>query len=329
MKIWVYRLALIGTAWTLFVVVVGAFVRLSDAGLGCPDWPGCFGQITAPQDADELAAAQRAFPNQAVDYVKALREMQHRYFASILGLLIVGLAVLAWRNRVDPTQPLRHPVWLVALVCVQGIFGMLTVTEQLNPTIVTLHLLGGMATLSLIWLLALRTRPWVLPENPFSGHRFLGTFALLLVISQIALGGWTSANYAALACPDLPGCQGQWWPETDFREGFVLWRGRGINYEGGILGIQARTAINYTHTHIGATIVLLFIGGIGGLLAIQGYSKRIRRVAAATVFLVLAQVSLGLLTVKLGLPLVVAVAHNGTAALLLLSLITLNYLLRR
>lgn len=329
MKRWVYRLALASTVWTLVVVVVGAFVRLSDAGLGCPDWPGCFGQITAPQGPEELAAARQAYPNQAVDYVKALREMQHRYFASGLGVLLLGLAVLAWVNRVDPTQPLRHPMFLVVLVCIQGIFGMLTVTEQLNPTIVTLHLLGGMTTLSLVWLLALRTRSWSQPMNPFSGHRFLAVIALSLVIIQIALGGWTSANYAALACPDLPGCQGQWWPETNFREGFVLWRGTGVNYEGGILGIAARTAINMAHTHIGASIILLIVGGIGCLLVSKGYSRLIRWVAAGSVFLVLAQASLGLLTVKMGLPLAVAVSHNGVAALLLLSLVTLNYLLRR
>ena len=310
------------------VVVLGAYVRLSHAGLGCPDWPGCYGFVSAPKISEDVAAANQAFPERPVEYGKALKEMLHRYVAGMLWVFILVVAVLTWRNRVDPRQPLRLPWVLLGIVTFQAILGMLTVTEKLNPAVVMSHLLGGMTTLSLIWLLALRHGNWSQPQNPNTDHSFWALVGLVILVCQISLGGWTSANYAALACPDLPGCQGSMWPPADFSEGFVLWRGTGIDYEGGILGIEARTAIHLAH-RVGAMVTLLVLGSIALWIARSGYDLWIRRAAKTILVLLAAQITLGLATVKYGLPLLVAVAHNGMAALLLLSVVTLNYFVRR
>lgn len=329
MKTWIYRLAFVATIWTLMVVVLGAYVRLSHAGLGCPDWPGCYGQIGAPQLAEDVAQANQAYPERPVEYGKALKEMLHRYVAGFLWLFILIIAVLSWRNRVDPTQPLTHPWVLFGLVTFQAILGMLTVTEKLNPTIVMMHLLGGMATLSLLWLLTLRTRTQAAKgEYPLDAHRWMATLALVVLVAQISLGGWTSAHYAALACPELPFCRGQLLPEADYGQAFDLWHGTGIDYEGGILGIDARVAIHQAH-RLGAIVVLAIVGIAGLVMALKGYTRRIRRTAWIVVVLLGTQVFLGISTVYFGLPLPIAVAHNGTAALLLLSVVTMNYFARR
>ncbi len=328
MRRFIFWLCVIGTVWTLMVVVLGAYVRLSHAGLGCPDWPGCYGFVSAPKVSEDVAAANAAFPQRPVEYGKALKEMLHRYVAGLLWVFILAVAVLSWRNRVDPRQPLRLPWVLFGLVTFQAVLGMLTVTEKLNPAVVMSHLLGGMATLSVFWLLALRHGNWSQAKNPHHDHSLWAMLGLTLLVLQISLGGWTSANYAALACPDLPGCQGALWPKMNFSEAFVLWRGTGVDYEGGILGIEARTAIHLAH-RIGALVTLMVLGGIASWIATSGYDLWIRRAAKTILLLLVSQITLGLLTVKLGLPLLVAVAHNGVAALLLLSVVTLNYFLRR
>lgn len=318
------------------VIVLGAFVRLSDAGLGCPDWPGCYGRLLAPTQSVHVEVANQAFPERPVEVGKAWKEMVHRYAAGTLGLIVLMLAVIAWRNRRDPGQPVALPLALLALILFQSALGMWTVTLQLKPVIVMAHLLGGLATLVLLWLLVLatRARPAGGRTAPPAGmpalHRRLFPLAGLataILVAQIALGGWTSANYAALACPDFPQCQQQWWPETDFRDGFVLWRGLGIDYEFGVLEGPARTAIHLTH-RIGAVITLLFVGGIALLLMLRGQGV-VRNVATAVMALLLLQVGLGISNIVFFLPLPVAVAHNGVAALLLLSMVTLLYALRR
>ena len=238
------RIARLALILCFVVVVLGAWVRLTDAGLGCPDWPGCYGQILVPDDP--AAAADYDRP---LETGKAWREMIHRYAASALGLLIVILAFLAWRNRVDPRQPFALPLALTGLVIFQGMLGMWTVTLLLKPVIVMAHLLGGMTTLALLFWL---NRP--VPTGPsHPGLRIFAAFGLAVLAVQIALGGWVSTNYAALACPDFPTCQTQWWPSMDFATGFTPWHGLGIDYEGGILDNASRVAIHVTH-RIGAVV---------------------------------------------------------------------------
>lgn len=317
---WFRRLALFATAVALVVVVLGAYTRLSDAGLGCPDWPGCYGHLAWPDEAHEIERANAVFPERPVEVHKAWKEMVHRYFAGSLGLLILALFAIAWTNRHHLRQPVRLPGLLVLLVIFQALLGMWTVTLKLKPLVVMGHLLGGFATLALLWWLAVSHR---LPAVPPSASRLhpwaVGGLAVLVV--QIALGGWTSSNYAALACPDFPTCQSSWWPAMDFREGFVLWRGIGVNYEFGVLEHPARTAIHYTH-RLGALATALYLGLLAlGVLRAPG--RGLRALGALLLALLTAQIALGVANVLLGLPLPVAVLHNATAALLLLTLLTL------
>ena len=308
-------MARLGTLLALIVVTVGAWVRLTDAGLGCPDWPGCYGQLVVPDSLAVDVASDPAYAGRPLEPEKAWNEMIHRYLASVLGLGCVGLALLAWRRRRDPAQPTRVPALLLALVIVQGLLGMWTVTLLLKPLIVVAHLAGGFATLALLfWLGRFRIAPiWA-----DVSLKALSILALVALAAQILLGGWTSANYAALACPDFPTCQTQWWPEiADFDEGFVLWRGIGIDYEGGVLDHPARVAVHFTH-RLGALVATVLIGLFALRLALQPSSRH----AGVLIFIALAaQVGLGISIVVLGVPLAVAVAHNGVAAVLLLTLI--------
>src|SRR5262245_25863249 len=243
------RLALAGVFLAFGVVVLGAWVRLSAAGLGCPDWPGCYGHLTVDEAARNADVINEAFPHRPFVYHKAIKEMVHRYFASGLGLLIVALAGIAYANRRDPRQPVALPVALVGLVVLQGLLGMWTVTLLLKPLIVVLHLLGGLATLSLLAWLAMTPAEGASKATPPAsqphGLRTLAGVGLAVLALQIALGGWTSSNYAALACPDFPTCQNSMWPHMDVKDAFVLWRGLGIDYEGGVLDHPARVAIHF------------------------------------------------------------------------------------
>lgn len=307
-------LARAGAVLALFVVTVGAWVRLTDAGLGCPDWPGCYGQIFVSQQlaVDATVAEQFGRP---LDAGKAWREMFHRYLASALGLICIALAAVAWRNRRDPAQPLGVPLALVGLVVFQGLLGMWTVTLLLKPVVVVAHLLGGLATLALLFWLA-RGRAAPLPAG--RGLKALAGAAGAALVLQIALGGWTSANYAALACPDFPTCQTQWWPAlAEFDEAFVLWRGIGVDYEGGVLDHPARVAIHFTH-RLGAVVASLLLIGLGAALLRRPDG---RLVGGALLAALAVQLALGASIVLLGVPLSVAVAHNGGAALLLLTLV--------
>lgn len=325
-----YRLA----KWTAFlafvVVVLGAYTRLSDAGLGCPDWPGCYGQITVPREATSLDAEAELHATRPLEPEKAWKEMVHRYFAGALGLMIVILAVVAWRNRREPTQPLGLPLFLVLLVIFQALLGMWTVTLLLKPVVVMAHLLGGLTTFALLVWLALRTGP-VRPmreARSLSHLRSWTIMAIVIVVIQIALGGWTSANYAALACgSDFPTCLGEWWPEMDFSEAFVLWRGIGVDYEYGVLDNEARAAIQMTH-RIGFVVTFLFVGWLSLRLITNGRSRVARNIGLLIGVLLLLQVGLGIANVLLNLPLAVATAHNAGAALLLASLVLLNHSLR-
>jgi cytochrome c oxidase assembly protein subunit 15 len=322
------KLTLIASVLALCVVVLGAFVRLSDAGLGCPDWPGCYGHIGVPQTDTAVSAAQQAYPDRPVEAHKAWKEMIHRYFAGTLGLLILAIAIVAWRRRHRPGQQLKVPLLLVAVVIFQALLGMWTVTLLLKPLVVMGHLIGGMTTLSLLWWVTLRHTGWLSGEGVAVPRlRTMALIGLVVVGLQIMLGGWTSANYAALACPDFPTCQTRWWPDTDFANAFTLWHGLGINYEGGVLDNAARLTIHLTH-RIGAVITFLYIWWLAITVFRSAANTSVRRVAMALMTLVSLQFLLGIGNVVLGLPLAVAVTHNGVAALLLLSVVTLNHSLR-
>lgn len=321
------RLAAIAAVLALCVIVLGAWVRLSDAGLGCPDWPGCYGHLDVPRADNELEAANAAWPDRPVDTAKAWKEMVHRYFAGALGLLVFAIAAIAWRRR-RRGAPVALPTCIAALVVLQALLGMWTVTLLLKPLVVLAHLLGGMALLSLlVWLALANARRLPLLPHP---HRLRGyTWAALVVlVAQIGLGGWTSTNYAAVACPDLPTCQGEWWPPMDFATAFVPWHGLGIDYEGGILESPARTAIHMSH-RLGAIVTTLVIGALALASLRRPYDRNLRLAGAGLLALLLAQLGLGLGNILWLLPLPVATAHNGVAALLLASLVAFAYLLRR
>ncbi|SFN18188.1 COX15/CtaA family protein [Dokdonella immobilis] len=360
---WPARLAAIAAALAFCVIVFGAFVRLTHAGLSCPDWPTCYGKATWPGHEQEISAANLAYPERPVENHKTWREQGHRMVAGSLGVLILVLALSAvWRRkamraalivaaiaaaigvvgyikglhglsaacsalalalplvvaaRLDRPAPWRVAVVILSVVIFQAMLGMWTVTWLLKPIVVMGHLLGGLTTFSLMSYVALRLAGVGAEIDAATSTRRAIGVGLFLLGLQIALGGWTSANYAALTCGlDFPTCQGQWWPATDFHEGFILWRGIGIDYEGGVLDVAARNAIQMTH-RIGALVVFCYLGWLAHRLARRG----LRGPAIALGLGLLVQVSLGIANVKLGLPLWVALAHVTVAVLLLFTLI--------
>jgi len=325
-----FRIGLTACLLAFFVIVLGAYVRLSDAGLGCPDWPGCYGQITAPDELEEISKARLAYPHLEVHSGKAWKEMIHRYFASTLGFLILLLAFFAWKYRQDTHQQVVLPAFLVVLVIFQGMLGMWTVTELVKPTIVTLHLLMGLSTLSLLcWLVLKHSRPW------HEHLKQLGTspliikwarLALLVLGVQIFLGGWTSTNYVALYCADFPTCHGEWWPQTNFSEAFVFFKPSGVNYEGGSLSFAAGTTVHLMH-RVGALVSALVIASLVFYLLLKSTDVLLRRASFLVLSLLCLHIILGISNVLLHLPIPVAVGHNAVATLLLLSLIFLNYLM--
>jgi heme a synthase len=359
------RIAWIAVALALGVIVFGAFVRLSHAGLSCPDWPTCYGQATWPTQAEQIARANEAFPQRQVETGKHWREQLHRHLAAALGLLVAALALLAARSRRGGVAvvlascaavALAIPLYMrglylpssllvlaaeatllgcawrwrgggltavslltLAVIIFQAMLGMWTVTWLLKPVVVLAHLLGGLGTFALLTFIAWRSLPSPVTVTS-SGLRRLSLLALAVLTLQIALGGWVSANYAALACGvDFPTCLGQWWPPTDFREAFVLWRGIGVDYEGGVLDGPARAAIQLSH-RVFALLVLAVLGLLAWRLqrwpALAGWGMAL---AAA----LLLQFGLGIANVLLALPLALATAHNAGAVLLVFILVSL------
>src|SRR5690348_2383781 len=361
-------LAWIACAFAFCVIVFGAFVRLSNAGLSCPDWPTCYGHVTWPERPHAIAKADAAFPDRPYETHKAWREQTHRFLAGTLGVLVLALALAAsWRTRRRllvviagtvliaigiPFYMTQHYVpssivaalgealllgcalfwrsggWrriavlTLAVVCFQALLGMWTVTWLLKPIVVSGHLLGGMTTFALLAWLA-----WKLSGAHARAPREAALSAavaigLVLLACQIFLGGWTSSNYAALACgigpQSFPKCLGSWWPPVDFHQGFILWRGIGVNFEGGILDAAARSAIQIAH-RFGAAVVFVYLAWLAHKAARAG----LRGFGIALGVLLLLQVGLGISNVMLGLPLAVAVAHNGGAALLLFTMVSL------
>ncbi len=311
---------------TFIVVVVGAYVRLQDAGLGCPDWPGCYGHwVGVPDQAHEIERAAQAFPGRPVEAHKAWKEMFHRYIAGMLGVLILAIMAVSWLKRRALRQSPFLPSAIVLLVGLQALLGMWTVTMLLKPVMVTLHLLGGMAVLGLLTWLALRQL--ALPAAGIGAQRLRpwAPLGLLIVICQIALGGWVSANYAALACLDFPTCQGAWIPAMDFRHAFQFVRELGMTAAGTPLSFEALTAIHWTH-RVGALVTFLYLSVFAVvLLRTPGFERH----GAALALLLVVQIGLGIANVMLGLPLIAAVAHNGVAAVLLVTLIVINFALAR
>jgi heme a synthase len=308
-------IALLALYLALFVVPLGAYVRLSDAGLGCPDWPGCYGKLVGvPEQAVEQSAALAAFPNRPVEAGKAWKEMIHRYAAGLLGLLVFAASVLAWRRR-----PVVSAL-LVGVIVFQALLGMWTVTLLLKPVIVTGHLLGGMTVVALLTLLVIDDRQSGLRAQAPPGAAAWAKVALAATVLQIVLGGWVTSNYAALACQDFPTCQGTWLPEMDFRHAFAVLRELGYTTDGGLLPLAALTAMHWAH-RLGALLVVLSAGAlIFRLRAFQAW----RSWALALTVVLTFQVVLGVANVILSLPLPLAVAHNFGAALLLLHMVAIN-----
>lgn len=323
-----FKLALFACVLAFVVIGLGAFTRLMHAGLGCPDWPGCYGHALWPNEHHEIARANAIFPDAPVELDKTWPEMVHRYFAGSLIVVTLALIAIAFKNRRKPAQPLKLPIAIFFLILLQAAFGMWTVTLKLWPQVVTTHLLGGFAMLSLLWLLTLRldNNPWRLPDRDLArigklrGWSVLG---LLIVIAQICLGGWTTSNYAAVACPDFPTCQAQWLPAMDFAHGFNVFQHIGPNYLGGTMENEGRIAIHFAH-RIGAIVTALYLAWLAWRLIATRLAGP-RRMALALLGIVALQIALGISNIVFHFPLTVAVAHNLTGAVLLLALVTLNH----
>lgn len=319
---------------TFDLIMFGAFTRLTDSGLGCPDWPGCYGRANPLQAHADIRAAETAMPTGPVTVIKAWIEMIHRYLAMAIGVLIIALMAIAWRRwlqsgRKDMKFSPLFPTLLFAFICVQGVFGAWTVTLKLQPVIVTIHLLLGMTLLALLtWFGARLSDHPQLPQSvvPRSAValRIPAMLALLLLAIQIALGGWVSTNYAALACTDFPLCHGELFPQMDFANGFTLWRDLGKTAQGDYLPFPALTAIHWTHRAFALIVVVLVARVALGAFKIGALQKTARWL----LFTIALQFAIGISNVFLKLPLALAVAHNGAAALLLLLLVTLNYKIR-
>ncbi|AOY90305.1 cytochrome B [Marinobacter salinus] len=320
--------ALIATLLAVVVIMLGAWTRLVHAGLGCPDWPGCYGFLTVPQSDAHIAIANARFPETPVDVSKGWPEMIHRYAAGTLGLIVFGLAAYGLRYR-KTGVPVKLPLFIAGFIMLQGAFGMWTVTLKLWPQVVALHLLGGFTTLSLLTLLTLRLKSRARQQKAELSGNALAAFrpwlygGLLLVVLQIALGAWTAANYAAVACTDLPTCQGQWWPQDmDFQHGFDVTQHVGPNYLGGQLNADGRVAIHVTH-RLGAMIVLGYFAILLTLMWLRRTVSGLARPIAVVAIVLCAQIALGLANVLLHIPISIAVAHNAMGAGLLLSVIHL------
>jgi cytochrome c oxidase assembly protein subunit 15 len=318
------------TVMTLFLtfdlVLFGAFTRLTDSGLGCPDWPGCYGSASPLGAGDAIDAAQAALPSGPVTHSKAWVEMVHRYLAMGVGVLIMVLAVAAWLGRKTPDRPPASQVWWPALtlvwVCIQGAFGALTVTMKLFPAIVTLHLLGGYGLLALLTVQTAQLDPrnnlQAIVRIPHGLRRWIAAGLILLAV-QAASGAWVSTNYAVLACTGFPTCQGLWWPLMDFSGGFEIWRPLGLGVDGAPISFQALTAIHFVHRLL-AVITLLFLGALTMVLSRHGLPGQPVRILGALLIL---QLVTGLSNVVLGWPLVAAVLHTGGAGAMVIVLVGL------
>ena len=333
------RLILVSILLAIVVIGLGAYTRLTHAGLGCPDWPTCYGLIDVPQTSEQIQAAEQAFPERPVETAKAWNEMIHRYFAGSLGLLILLIALYSVKLRFSKHSTSKYPVILpliiLSIVTFQAALGMWTVTLKLMPIIVMAHLLGGFTTLCLLFLLYLRVNSksranqaanlvdWQLKK--YGRYTLLG---ISILTAQIALGGWTSSNYAAMSCVELPICQGDWLSELSFEKSFDLIPPAKDSYEFGHLAHNERVTIHVSH-RIGAVITAAFLSWLALMIFLKARNQRVKSAAIVLFSLLVIQVGLGISNIWFSLPLNIAVAHNLVAACLMLSLITLAYKLRQ
>ncbi|MDN4575776.1 heme A synthase [Pandoraea cepalis] len=320
------KLAWVTTFLTLDLIMFGGFTRLTDSGLGCPDWPGCYGTSSPFAAHADIHAAQLLLPSGPVTFVKAWIEMVHRYFAMAVGVLIIALMVTAWVKRRELKQSPWLATWLFVLVCVQGAFGAWTVTMKLQPVIVSTHLMLALTLLaSLVWL-ASRQMPLasVAADPDALRWRWAALFGLVLLVFQIALGGWVSTNYAVLACTDFPTCQGQWVPPMDFHNGFRLWRALGKTAGGEVIPMDALVAIHWVHRTF-AVVVVAYLAWLASRLR---RFAALRKPSVLVLILVFVQFATGLSNIVFQWPLLNAIAHNGGAAILLLLLVMLNFRIR-
>lgn len=315
------RLVFLTWFLTLDLIMFGAFVRLTDSGLGCPDWPGCYGSVTPIGALDSIREAAKAMPDGPVTLPKAWIEMIHRYVGALLGFLIILIVVLGWRHRTVLGYSPKLAIATLVAVCIQGAFGAWTVTHQLMPAVVTAHLFGGMTLLGMITWLAARERGYVNPALATLKGRSWAILGLLLLSVQIVLGGWVSTNYAALACMDFPTCHGSWLPEMDMRNGFSVVRGLGEMPSGEMISQTALTAIHWAHRNFAFVVFAVL-----GILAWRLLADPATRGPARLVLVLLgAQLFTGLTTIFFHWPLLIAVLHNGGAAGLVLATVTIVY----
>ena len=314
-------LSLFGALLALCVVVLGAYVRLSDAGLGCPDWPGCYGTLTVPQSEMAIQQAQEIFPHSTIETGKAWKEMAHRYLAATLGIVVLAICAFGWRSKPYLKVSPLLPTVLLLVIVFQAALGMWTVTMLLKPAIVSAHLIGGMTTLALLTWIAHRHWAGISEASAITPALKLAIRgAILVLLAQVFLGGWTSTNYAALACTDFPTCHGAWLPDMDFKDAFHLVRELGQSANGGNLSLPALTAIQWVH-RVGALVTLIYLGSLAVLLIkIPAFKK----VAALLAVVLITQVTIGIGNLILHLPLVLAVAHNLGAALLVIITVVIN-----
>lgn len=323
------KLVFVSILLALVVVSLGAYTRLTHAGLGCPDWPTCYGLLDVPQTSEQIALAEQAYPERKVEPEKAWNEMIHRYFAGALGLLILAIAFLSFKQRNQGT-PLRLPLLILVVVVFQAALGMWTVTMKLMPIVVMGHLLGGFTTLCLLFLLHLRLKPHRINQGDWRIKKYgrYALFGIVILSVQIALGGWTSSNYAAMSCVELPICQSGWQEQLTFERSFDLVPPKRDSYEYGHLAHDERVTIHVVH-RFGAIITTLYLTWLLTMIYLKAQTKIFRASAVMVAFALSAQIILGMSNIWFSLPLSVAVGHNIVAACLMLTLIALTYRLRR
>ena len=309
----------------LLVIVLGSYVRLSDAGLGCPDWPGCYGQAIVGSDPEFKALAESSFPESPLNISKAWKEMTHRYVAGFLGLVILVLALLAWTQKQCRASAITSTSLLLILVGLQAALGMWAVTMKVMPVIVTGHLLLGFITFWLIFWIYLRVNPKIelARQHVGTGPKGLAIFAMLVLFLQIILGGWTSTNYAAMACTDFPRCNGTWLPEVDYLSALNFFSGLQTGYSG-VLSFDGQVAVHWMH-RAGALVNFALLTFVMLRATSERYAKPVRKAGLILSVLLLLQILLGIFSVKLELPLLIAVAHNAVAAILMLPLIAISF----
>ena len=315
------NLSFLGICLAFVVIALGAWTRLVDAGLGCPDWPGCYGFVVFPINEADIAIAESLYPEFPYDINKAIPEVVHRYFAATLGLFAIFLVYLSFKQN-DNKNIRLWTIGLLIFICCQGIFGYLTVSLKLLPIIVTGHLFGGFTTLTLFFYIFLKSSNFeILNKMKIPNLKFIAGLAFFILIIQIFLGVWTSTNYASLACADFPTCQGSYLPEMDFKNGFNLNQEVGPNYLYGLLDNPSRVAVHYSHRVSAILVTLIFL-----ILMSKLWFTNAAPLASSLGILLITQISLGIINVVYVLPLYVAIAHNLVAATLLLTIFTINYL---